>query len=113
MDSSSIKRVGIVVKPHQPDALKTLCGLVEWLDKRGLALALSYDRGLGWVTLLERRVAEARALFAEGVALCQELGDRWGLASALWSLGAAVRRDDPARRAPDPGGERGAVSGGG
>src|SRR2546422_5038928 len=39
MDSSSMKRVGIVVKPHQPDALKTLCGLVEWLDKRGLALA--------------------------------------------------------------------------
>jgi NAD+ kinase len=36
---ASIKRIGIVVKPHQPDALKTLCGLVEWLDKRGLALA--------------------------------------------------------------------------
>jgi len=69
-------------------------------DKRGLALALIYSKGLGWVTLLERRVAEARALFAEGVALCQELGDRWGLASGLWSLGAAVRRDDPAAARP-------------
>ena len=39
MASSSIKRIGIVVKPHQPDALKTLCEVVEWLDKRGIALA--------------------------------------------------------------------------
>ena len=38
MANSSIKRVGIVVKPHQPDALKTLCGVVEWLNKRGITL---------------------------------------------------------------------------
>ncbi len=38
MASSSIKRVGIVVKPHQPEALKTLCGIVEWLSRRGIAL---------------------------------------------------------------------------
>lgn len=38
MASSSIKRVGIVVKPHQPDALKTLCGVVEWLHQRGIEL---------------------------------------------------------------------------
>ncbi len=35
---ASIKRIGIVVKPHQPDALNTLCGLVEWLSKRGIIL---------------------------------------------------------------------------
>jgi NAD+ kinase len=38
MAPSSIKRVGIVVKPHQPEALKTLCGIVEWLNQRGLEL---------------------------------------------------------------------------
>jgi len=38
MTKASIKRVGIVVKPHQPDALKTVCGVVEWLAKRGIVL---------------------------------------------------------------------------
>jgi len=35
----SIKRIGVVVKPHQPDALDTLCRLTEWLNQRGVALA--------------------------------------------------------------------------
>ena len=34
MTKASIKRVGIVVKPHQPDALKTVCAVVEWLGER-------------------------------------------------------------------------------
>lgn len=38
MTSPPIKRVGIVVKAHQPDALQTICGIVEWLSKRGIAL---------------------------------------------------------------------------
>lgn len=38
MTKSSIGRIGIVVKPHQPDALQTICGLVKWLDKRGITL---------------------------------------------------------------------------
>lgn len=38
MTKASIKRVGIVVKPHQPDALKTICGVVEWLAERGIVL---------------------------------------------------------------------------
>src|SRR6266550_3137462 len=38
MAPPSIKRVGIVVKPHQPDALKTLCGVVEWLSQRGIGV---------------------------------------------------------------------------
>src|SRR6266571_8220903 len=39
MTQSQIKRVGIVVKPHQPDVLQTLCGVVEWLNKRDISLA--------------------------------------------------------------------------
>ena len=33
-----IKRIGIVLKPHQPDALKTLCELIQWLSQRGIEL---------------------------------------------------------------------------
>ena len=36
---SPIKRIGIVLKPHQPDALKTVCDLVTWLNERGITLA--------------------------------------------------------------------------
>ncbi|HEX7174164.1 MAG TPA: NAD(+)/NADH kinase [Pyrinomonadaceae bacterium] len=35
---SSIRRVGVLVKPHQPDALKTICRLVEWLAARGVTV---------------------------------------------------------------------------
>src|ERR1700693_3500071 len=35
---ASIKRIGVVVKPHQPDALETLCRLTEWLNKRQIKL---------------------------------------------------------------------------
>jgi len=38
MTTSSIKRVGIVLKPHQPDALKTMCELATWLAERGITL---------------------------------------------------------------------------
>jgi NAD+ kinase len=38
MATSSIKRVGIVVKPHQPEALKTICGVVDWLNQRGITV---------------------------------------------------------------------------
>ena len=38
MAPSSIKRVGIVVKPHQPEALETLCGVVKWLSERSISL---------------------------------------------------------------------------
>jgi NAD+ kinase len=33
-----IKRIGVVVKPHQPEALETLCKLTEWLTARNIAL---------------------------------------------------------------------------
>ncbi|MEN3325503.1 MAG: kinase [Acidobacteriota bacterium] len=35
---SSIKRIGIVLKPHQPQALKTICELVVWLAQLGITL---------------------------------------------------------------------------
>ena len=38
MGHTPIKRVGVVVKPHQPDALETLCRLTEWLNQRGIKL---------------------------------------------------------------------------
>jgi len=35
---SPITRIGIVLKPHQPEALKTICELVVWLAERGIKL---------------------------------------------------------------------------
>jgi len=35
---TSIKRIGVVVKPHRPEALETLCKLTEWLTARGITL---------------------------------------------------------------------------
>ena len=35
---SQIKRIGIVLKPHQPDALGTVCELIRWLSERGITL---------------------------------------------------------------------------
>jgi NAD+ kinase len=38
MERASIKRIGVVVKPHQPDALETLCRLTQWLAERKIQL---------------------------------------------------------------------------
>jgi len=38
MAQSSIKRIGVIVKPHQPDALETLCRLTTWLNEHGIRL---------------------------------------------------------------------------
>ncbi|HEU4432913.1 MAG TPA: NAD(+)/NADH kinase [Pyrinomonadaceae bacterium] len=35
---SPITRIGIVLKPNQPDALRTVCELVTWLNERGITL---------------------------------------------------------------------------
>ena len=35
---SSIKRIGLVLKPKQPEALKTICELTQWLTARGIEL---------------------------------------------------------------------------
>jgi len=38
MVQPSIKRIGVIVKPHQPDALETLCRLTRWLSERQITL---------------------------------------------------------------------------
>src|SRR5882724_9415893 len=38
MTTSTIKKIGIVLKPHQPDALRTICELAIWLSARGIEL---------------------------------------------------------------------------
>jgi NAD+ kinase len=38
MTTSSIKRIGVVLKPKQPDALQTMCELTTWLASRGISL---------------------------------------------------------------------------
>ncbi len=38
MAQTSIKRIGVIVKPHQPDALDTLCRLTTWLSEHGITL---------------------------------------------------------------------------
>src|SRR5213592_3762803 len=37
MPQSAIKSIGVIVKPHQPDALETLCALTKWLNERDIA----------------------------------------------------------------------------
>ena len=36
MPESAIKSIGVIVKPHQPDALETLCSLTRWMNERGI-----------------------------------------------------------------------------
>lgn len=38
MEKPSIRRIGVLVKPHQPEALKTICRLAEWCAPREIAL---------------------------------------------------------------------------
>lgn len=38
MAQSAIKSIGVIFKPHQPDALETLCALTKWLSERGITL---------------------------------------------------------------------------
>jgi len=38
MVTSSIKRIGLVLKPHQPDALGTICELATWVADREITL---------------------------------------------------------------------------
>lgn len=38
MQPDSIQRIGVVVKPHQPDVLENLCRLTQWLAERKIQL---------------------------------------------------------------------------
>jgi NAD+ kinase len=33
-----IQRIGVVVKPAQPETFKTICSLIDWMDKHGITL---------------------------------------------------------------------------
>src|SRR5919206_367733 len=39
MEKLQVRRVGVLVKPNQPEALKTICRLVEWCAGRGIKVA--------------------------------------------------------------------------
>jgi NAD+ kinase len=43
MEHASIRRVGVIVKPNQAEALKTTCHLIEWLDAHGIRLVGTPD----------------------------------------------------------------------
>ena len=60
MTVSSIKRIGIVLKPHQPDALNTVCELVSWLSRRDIIL-------LGGPEIERDRIAEKTGCAVEQV----------------------------------------------
>lgn len=38
---ATIKRVGVLTKPQQPETLETLCRLIAWLDERGVRVSTS------------------------------------------------------------------------
>jgi NAD+ kinase len=40
MEKFTVRRVGVLVKPHQPEAVKTICRLLEWFAPRGIALVV-------------------------------------------------------------------------
>ncbi|HZI20178.1 MAG TPA: NAD(+)/NADH kinase [Pyrinomonadaceae bacterium] len=39
MEKLTVRRVGILVRPEQPEAFKTVCRLVEWCAERGVAVS--------------------------------------------------------------------------
>lgn len=61
MTNSSIKRIGIVLKPNQPDALKTMCELTIWLAERGINL-------LGGPEIERERIAQQTGCAVEEIA---------------------------------------------
>src|SRR5215207_1960690 len=39
MEKLQVRRVGVLVKPNQPEALQTICRLVEWCSGRDIKVA--------------------------------------------------------------------------
>jgi NAD+ kinase len=82
MAKSVIRRVGVVVKPHQPDALKTICRLVEWLDTHSITL-------VGTPDLEKERVEHETGCAVEAVAN-EELAERVDLIIVLGGDGTMI-----------------------
>jgi len=91
MTATTIKRVGIVLKPHQPDALRTLCEVVTWLRERGIELGggpdierelIEHETGCAVKEVAGERLAESVDLIlvlgGDGtmIATARMLGDR-------------------------------------
>jgi NAD+ kinase len=66
MPQSAIKSIGVIVKPHQPDALETLCTLTRWMSERGLTFvglpeiereAIEHQTGCSVAVVNEDRLA--------------------------------------------------------
>jgi NAD+ kinase len=41
--TESIKKIGVIVRPDQPEAIKLICRLIEWLKSRGIELFITPD----------------------------------------------------------------------
>ena len=97
---SQIKRIGIVLKPLQPDALRTVCELVRWLNERGITLVgtpeierqrIEHETGCAVMELpredLAANVDLILVLGGDGtmIAVARMLGDREVPASSAWS----------------------------
>ena len=82
MAKSVIRRVGVVVKPHQPDALKTICRLVEWLNTHSITL-------VGTPDLEKERVEHETGCAVEAVAN-EELAERVDLIIVLGGDGTMI-----------------------
>src|SRR5947199_9436056 len=94
MAQPSIKRIGVVVKPHQPDALQTLCRLTEWLSQREIKLVggpeiererIEHDTGGVVESLTEHALAKA-------VRLMPGLGSAGTLVATAGMLGVRELR---------------------
>lgn len=79
---SSVKSIGIVLKPHQPDALKTICSLVEWLHARDIELVGGPD--------MERERIEAETGCAIKIVSDEELAANVNLVMVLGGDGTMI-----------------------
>jgi NAD+ kinase len=82
MAQSSIKRIGVIVKPHQPDALETLCRLTNWLNEHGIRLV--------GPTEVERETIEHRTGCTIDVVLESELAEQVDLMLVLGGDGTMI-----------------------
>lgn len=91
MTSPAVKRIGIVLKPHQPEALKTICGVVQWVNERGISVVggpeiererIEHETGCAVETLEPEKLAATVDLMlvlgGDGtmIATARMLGDR-------------------------------------
>jgi len=77
-----VRRVGILVKPHQPEAVKTICRLVEWLDERSIKLIGSPK--------LEREQIEAETHCAIEILEAEQLASRVDMIVVLGGDGTMI-----------------------